>query len=192
MTDNAPAAGHPDRLRWNRRYADRAATFTPPPLAERALALPLPPGPVLDLACGPSGSAVAAAASGRHVTAVDISDVALEALAAEVRRRGLAGLVTLVQVDLAAWRPPPSSYALVLCAGFWDRQVFPSAAAAVLDGGGALAWQAFTIGVRDRRPDIPAEWCLDAGEPATLLPDDFTVLATEDSGERRTLLATRR
>lgn len=192
MTDNAPPAGHPDRLRWNRRYADRSPSFTPHPLVERALALPLPPGPVLDLACGPSGNALTAAASGRHVTAVDVSDVALDALADEAGRRGLAGLVTLVQADLATWRPAPSSYALVLCAGFWDRRVFPSAAAAVLGEGGALAWQAFTLGVRDRRPDIPAEWCLGAGEPATLLPDGFTVLATEDSGERRTLLATRR
>jgi SAM-dependent methyltransferase len=189
VTDNAPSADHPDRVRWNRKHTDRAASFTPHPLVERALALPLPPGPVLDLACGPSGDTLAAARSGRHVTAVDISDVALDRLGAEVRRRGLAETVTLTQADLATWRPP-SSYALVLCVGFWDRRLFPSAAAAV-GSGGALVWQAFTLGVRERRPDIPAEWCLDAGEPATLLPDDFTVLTTEDSGERRGLLATR-
>jgi SAM-dependent methyltransferase len=192
MTDNAPAADHPDRLRWNREYAGRTASFTTHPLAERALALPLPPGPVLDLACGRSGSALTAAACGRHVTAVDISDVALEALGAEARRRGLADLVTLVQADLGTWHPAPSSYALTICTGFWDRSLFPYAAAAVLPGGGALAWQAFTLGIRDRRPDIPAEWCLRPGEPAVLLPDDFTVLATEEAAERRGLLATRR
>lgn len=149
-----------------------------------------PPGPVLDLACGASGSALLAAASGRHVTAVDISDVALEALLAEARRRGLGDMVTPVQADLGKWRPPPSSYALVLCTGFWDRSLFPSAALSVLPGG-VLAWQAFTLDVRDGRPDIPPEWCLGPDEPAALLPEDFTVRATEDTGTRRWLLATR-
>src|SRR6185437_5582304 len=79
--DRAPAApsgvppdleGHPDRLKWNARYRHLfAARFTPHPLAAAALALPLPGGPVLDLASGPSGSALAAAAAGREVTAVD-------------------------------------------------------------------------------------------------------------------------
>ena len=71
-------AGHPDRLRWNERYG---AGFTPSfrthPLAAAALALDLPPGPVADLASGPSGSALLAAVRGRPVTAVDVSEVAL-------------------------------------------------------------------------------------------------------------------
>ena len=91
-------AGHPDRLRWNARYAAREATFTPHPLAVAALALPLPdlplpdlalpdralPGlPVLELASGPSGSALLAAELGHRVTAVDVSDVGLDQLADE-------------------------------------------------------------------------------------------------------------
>jgi hypothetical protein len=56
-------AGHPDRLRWNARYRGNfVPSFRPHPLAERALALGLPAGPVLDLACGPSGSALLLAA----------------------------------------------------------------------------------------------------------------------------------
>ena len=50
-----------------------------------------PRGPVLELASGPSGSALAAAAAGRNVTAVDVSDVALDMLAAEAQRRGVLG-----------------------------------------------------------------------------------------------------
>lgn len=191
MPDAAMAADHPDRVRWNARYAGRDTPFTAHPPAERALALPLPPGPVLDLACGRSGSALLAAASGRPVTAVDISDVALEALGAEVRRRGPTGLVTLVHADLASWRPEPSSYALVLCVGYWDRSLFPAAAAAVLPGG-AVAWQAFTTEARRDRPGLPAEWCMAPDEPGALLPDDFTVVDTADAHGTRSLLATRR
>ncbi len=85
-------ADHPDRLRWNARYGGGfVPSFTPHPLAVQALAMPLPPGGVLELACGPSGSALAAAAAGRHVTAVDAADVALGLLAAQASRAGSAG-----------------------------------------------------------------------------------------------------
>ncbi|MBV9096308.1 MAG: class I SAM-dependent methyltransferase [Streptosporangiaceae bacterium] len=205
----ARLAGHPDRLRWNDRYAAGAApAFVPHPLAVRALAevgnlpagdqypgprgLASPDGPVADLACGPSGTALLAAASGRHVTAVDVSEVALDLLAAEARRRGLAHLITLVHTDLSGWRPRPRSFAVVLCTGFWEAAVFPAAAAAVAPGG-LLGWEAFTEQARRVRPGLDHRWCLADGEPASLLPPDFTVLDQSDlrGGQRRQMLARR-
>jgi SAM-dependent methyltransferase len=180
----------PDRLRWNAKYAARTTpSFSVHPLAARALAPPLPDGPVLDLACGLSGDPLSAAEAGRAVTAVDVSDVALERLDAEVRRRGLEDRITLVHADLLEWRPPPSSYAAVRCFGYWDRELFGPAAAAVLPGG-ALAWEAFTEDARRHRP-LPAAWCLAPGEPASLLPEDFTVLDVTDEREKRRILARR-
>jgi hypothetical protein len=186
---------NPDRLRWNARYASHefAPSFTPHPLAERALGMPLPAGPVLDLAAGPSGSALLAAGRGRLVTAVDASDVALGLLAAEARRRRVAGLVTLVQADLAGWRPQPGQrYALVLCTGYWDRSLFGVAAGGVA-AGGLLGWEAFTLAARRDHPQLPVDWCLLAGEPASLLPLGFSVVSQHDVGPepavRRQLLA---
>jgi SAM-dependent methyltransferase len=190
-------ASHPDRLRWNARYeGGSGASFDPHPLAVRALSLRLPGGPVADLACGASGSALLAAASGRRVTAVDISEVALDRLAQEALRRGLGGLITVVQADLVTWRPQPGSYALVLCTGFWDRAVFAAAAGAVT-AGGALGWEALTADAWRGRPGLRPEWCLEPGEPASLLPAGFAVLDQHDvraasHGMRRRLLAQRR
>src|SRR5215472_1237598 len=187
-------AANPDRLRWNAKYLDDfTASFLPHPLAERALSLPLPAGPVLDLASGPSGSALLAAAAGRRCDAVDASDVALGMLAREAHSRGLAGLIRLVHADLGSWRPEPSSYAFVLCTGFWDRGLFTAAAAAVQPGG-LLGWEALSAQARLTKPSVPASWCLAPGEPARLLPDSFGVL--EDylvgaAGSRRHLLARR-
>jgi SAM-dependent methyltransferase len=187
-------AGHPDRERWNARYADGAGAVSEPHrLAVQALGLPLPDGPVAELACGPSGSALLAAATGRLVTAVDISDVALTMLAGEARRRGLAELVNLVHTDLPEWRPEPGGYALVLCTGYWDRSVFAAAAHAVTDGG-LIGWESLTAEARRLRPSLSADWCLQAGEPATLLPPEFTVLESLDLPvehhlPRRSLLA---
>jgi SAM-dependent methyltransferase len=185
-------AEHPDRLRWNAKYGNAPELSPVHPLAERALPLASPDGAVLDLACGPSGSALRAAETGRHVTAVDVSEVALRRLGAEAQRRGLGSLITLVQADLGAWTPDPSGYALVLCTGFWDRAVFDYAARAVLDGG-LLAWEAFTEDARRQRPTMPAEWCLAPGEPASLLPDGFTVVQQSDdpATAKRRLLASR-
>jgi SAM-dependent methyltransferase len=188
-------AGHPDRLRWNARYsAGSAPSFAAHPVAQEALALALPDGPVLELASGPSGSALLAAATGRPVTAVDASEVALGMLADEARRRGLGTLVTIVQADLGGWQPVASAFSLVLCTGYWDRAVFARATSAVSHSG-VLAWEALTEAARRDRPHLPPEWCAAQGEPASLLPPGFTVLSQQDAGPepqaRRRLMARR-
>jgi SAM-dependent methyltransferase len=191
-----PPDGHPDQLRWNARYASGfVPSFTPHPLAVRALAMDLPPGPVADLACGPSGSALLAAARGRQVTALDISELALGMLGDEARRRGLNHLITLIHADLATWPLRPCSHAIVLCTGFWARGVFVTAAEAVTVGG-LLGWEAFTAEARRERPDLSPDWCLAPGEPASLLPAGFAVLDQQDRPDRhgpmrRQLLARR-
>jgi len=189
-------ADHPDRQRWNARYASSVPpSFAAHPLIVQALSGRPPDGQVLDLASGPSGSALFAAAAGRRVTAVDVSDAALRLLAAEAARRGLVGEISLVQADLMAWRPPPASYAVVLCTGYWDRDLFPAAANAVAEAG-LLGWEAFTTGARRARPHLPAAWCLDTGEPASLLPATFEIVSQHDlpddqAGIKRRLLARR-
>jgi SAM-dependent methyltransferase len=187
---------HPDRLRWNARYAAGfAPSYVPHPVAVRALGLDQPDGPVADLACGPSGTALLAAARGRRVTAVDVSETALAMLGDEARRRGLDSLITLVHADLGVWHPRPGSYALVLCTGFWAASVFTAAAEAVAPGG-LLGWEAFTAEARRTRPGLSPDWCLGPGEPASLLPAGFAVLDQQDrpdreQGTRRRMLARR-
>jgi SAM-dependent methyltransferase len=184
-----------DRQRWNARYGSGfIASFQAHPLAGLALSLPLPDGPMLDLASGPSGAVLLAAAAGRPSVAVDVSDVALGLLAREAARRRMAGPVAAVQADLTSWRPRLESCALVLCTGYWDPDLFAAAARAVLPGG-LLGWEAFTTDALLARPGMPAHWCLGAGEPASLLPSGYDVLSHEDvpdsSGARRRMLARR-
>jgi hypothetical protein len=185
-----------DRQRWNARYCGGfIASFQAHPIAKLALSLPLPDGPMLDLASGPSGAVLLAAEAGRPSVAVDVSDVALSLIARAAARRSLAGPVAVVQADLTSWRPRPGTCALVLCTGYWDVDLFPAAARAVLPGG-LLGWEAFTTEALLVRPAMPAEWCLDADEPASLLPSGYDVLSQQDlpdsgSGARRRMLARR-
>jgi SAM-dependent methyltransferase len=173
-------AEHPDRIRWNGKYGrGYVASFVPHPLAAEALAMGLPDGPVADLACGASGSALLAAGGGRKVTAVDISEIALRLLDGEARRRGLSDLITVRHADLGRLHLPPRHYALVLCAGFWDSGVFAAAAESVAPGG-LLAWEAFTVEALRARAGLCADWCLAPGEPASLLPPGFEVVDVRD------------
>lgn len=84
---------HPNRVDWNARY-ERAgsahAPFAPVPWLADVLRAGVPDGPVLELASGRSGTALALAAHGRQVTAIDVSDVALLQLDSEAVRRGVA------------------------------------------------------------------------------------------------------
>lgn len=187
-------ADNSDRIRWNDRYgsATYAPSFAPHPLVELAFGMLLTAGPVLDLACGPSGNALFAAERGRSVVAVDISEVALGLLVAEARRRHLEQLISVVQADLTTWQPAPQAYALVFCTGYWDRRMFAVAAGLVAPGG-LLGWEALTQAARRAHPRLPSEWCLAPGEPESLLPPGFEVISQQDTGPepavRRRLLA---
>lgn len=169
-----------DRRRWNARYEAAAPTFEPHPLVAEALAAGLPDGPVLELACGPSGSALVLAETGREVVAVDVSDVALAQLAAESRRRGLG--VRCVEADVPSYRPQ-RRFALVLATRYWDASAFRVACAAVRPGG-LLGWEALA----DRDAIGSRRWHVRHGELGERLPAGFTVLTEDylDTGGRAT------
>lgn len=79
---------------WDGIYADRSAATDPRPndrLTETVA--DLPPGDALDLGCGEGGDALWLARRGWHVTAADISAVAVERLAGLARAHGLDGRV---------------------------------------------------------------------------------------------------
>lgn len=86
---------------WDGVYAARPAATDPQPndlLAKTVTGLP--PGHVLDLGCGDGGDALWLAHRGWHVTAVDISAVAVQRLAGLARSRGLGDLVITERHDL--------------------------------------------------------------------------------------------
>ncbi|MGC3002282.1 class I SAM-dependent methyltransferase [Streptomyces sp. G35A] len=128
---------------WDGVYAARPAAGSPQPnvrLTETVTGLP--PGDALDLGCGDGGDALWLARLGWHVTAVDISAVAVERLAAVARSHGLGDRVTSVRADLRA-SFPPDGFDLV-CAHYLhtpfdlDRGAVLRSAAHALRPGGRL------------------------------------------------------
>ncbi|MGW4472571.1 class I SAM-dependent methyltransferase [Nonomuraea sp. NPDC004354] len=86
---------------WDDLHAARPAAIDPQPNARLTETITsLPPGDALDLGCGDGGDALWLAGQGWHVTAADISAVAVERLAVLARSRGLGDRVITVRHDL--------------------------------------------------------------------------------------------
>ncbi|REE96680.1 SAM-dependent methyltransferase [Thermomonospora umbrina] len=91
---------------WDGVHASRSAAVDPRPNARLTETVTsLPPGRALDLGCGAGGDALWLAGRGWHVTAADISAVAVERLAALARSHGLGDRVVAVRHDLRAAFP---------------------------------------------------------------------------------------
>ncbi len=167
---SALLADHPDRIRWNAKYecADPTeAVFAPISWLGDVLQFGVPEGPVLELACGRSGTALGLAAAGRCVTAIDVSDTALVQLELEATRRELADRLTLVHADLCSWQSGDGRFALVLCRLFWHPPTFRQACEAVAPGG-VVAWEAWRRPIDVARDTRRAEWCLKPGQPESV------------------------
>jgi SAM-dependent methyltransferase len=128
---------------WDGVYAARPASTDPRPnvrLTETVTGLP--PGDVLDLGCGEGGDALWLARRGWHVTAVDVSAVAIERLTGLAVSRGLDDRVAAERHDLRE-SFPDGAFDLV-CAHYLhtpldlDRASVLHAAAHALRPGGRL------------------------------------------------------
>ncbi len=94
------------RTSWDGIYASRPVATDPRPnvrLTETVTGLP--PGDALELGCGEGGDTLWLARQGWRVTAVDVSEVAVERLTALARSLGLGDRVTAERHDLGATFP---------------------------------------------------------------------------------------
>ncbi|MEU6642588.1 class I SAM-dependent methyltransferase [Saccharomonospora sp. NPDC046836] len=128
---------------WDETHAARPAAHDPRPNARLTETVTgLSPGDVLDLGCGDGGDALWLAGRGWHVTAADISAVAVERLAALADAHGLGDRVTAVRYDLGG-AFPQGEFDLI-CAHYLhspfdlDRATVLRSAAHALRQGGRL------------------------------------------------------
>ena len=141
----------------------------------RRFAALIPPGPVLDLACGKGRHSRFFLNAGRSVTGVDI-DLA-----------GVADLLTnpafeAIRADLEGGGPWPLGqrrFAAVVVTNYLHRPLFPAILAAVGDGG-LLIYETFAAGnERFGRPRNP-DFLLQPGELLDRVRGRFRILAYED------------
>jgi thioredoxin reductase/2-polyprenyl-3-methyl-5-hydroxy-6-metoxy-1,4-benzoquinol methylase len=170
-----------DRAWWEERYRSAPGLWSGRPndvlVAEAA---DLPPGRALDAGAGEGGDALWLAGRGWQVTALDLSEVALERGARAAADRGLSDRVEWRRADLVDEPPPAAAYDLVTSAFLHPaadvrEKVLAGLAAAVAPGGTLLVVNHdpsdLHLGIRhDARPEYfataqelaavldPAEW----------------------------------
>jgi tellurite methyltransferase len=122
---------------WNERWQQKAQDpWVPDPWLVRVLNL-LPPGRLLDVACGRGRNALFLAEQGHAVTALDIAAEGLQQLQAEAQRRGLQ--IETRQVDLDGLPDlGRENYEVVIDFFYLQRALMPAVRAAVAPGGVAV------------------------------------------------------
>lgn len=99
---------------WDARYAESERIWSGNPnprLVEHVAGLA--PGDALDVGCGEGADAVWLATNGWRVTAIDVSQVALDRVIAHAREAGVADRVTVQRHDLMSGDPLPGDHDLV-------------------------------------------------------------------------------
>ncbi|NUR26613.1 MAG: class I SAM-dependent methyltransferase [Catenulispora sp.] len=106
-----------DRAAWERRYGESHTVWgwAPNRFVAEVLA-PLPPGRVLDLACGEGRNALWLATLGWSATAVDFAENALDRGRAQAAEHERDLPVTWVHADVLAYDPEPKAYDAVIIA----------------------------------------------------------------------------
>jgi 2-polyprenyl-3-methyl-5-hydroxy-6-metoxy-1,4-benzoquinol methylase len=105
-----------DETFWDERYRSRSSLWSGNP--NRHLideAVDLTPGAALDVGCGEGADAIWLAQRGWHVTAVDLSTVALGRGATHAAQAGaeIADRINWLHADLTTWDPGLARYDLV-------------------------------------------------------------------------------
>jgi SAM-dependent methyltransferase len=123
-------------------YAERSSVWSGEPNAQLVAEVgSLAPGTALDVGCGEGADAVWLARQGWDVTAVDISEVALDRARAQAASAGAT--ISFEHVDLVATPPAPEAYDLVSAQFFHlpdppRGQAYRGLGAAVAPGGHLL------------------------------------------------------
>jgi 2-polyprenyl-3-methyl-5-hydroxy-6-metoxy-1,4-benzoquinol methylase len=102
-----------DSSEWNARYTGTDLVWSAEPnqfLVQEVA--DLPPGRVLDVACGEGRNAIWLASRGWQATGVDFSTVAIDKARRAADERGVT--VTWAAADLAEWAPAAESFDLVI------------------------------------------------------------------------------
>lgn len=180
-----------DKTRWERKYAERSARSPGPPpdwLVENLGNLPRG-GDALDLAAGDGAASLLLASRGWRVDAIDIAENGLA-----IGRRVAGPLpIRWRALDLDEYEPPPSSFDLVVCFRFLDRERLPAIVRRALRPGGLFLGETFNQrypGSAGAHP-ISEKYLLFENEWRRLL-GDFEFLAHDESGVTSRLLARKR
>ena len=173
MSD-ATAPSDRAREKWNRRYTEHGVLPFPDRPAgwlveNRSLLIGRGGRRALDVACGDGRNALYLEQLGFDVVAVDVSDVAIEALRAAALDRGLA--VEPLQVDLEVEPLPVGGYDAIVQISYLQRDLFGQLAGALAPGGILIVETVTRAHVDELGNSFDPRFVLDHNELLRSFPD---------------------
>jgi 2-polyprenyl-3-methyl-5-hydroxy-6-metoxy-1,4-benzoquinol methylase len=154
---------HPDRARWNEKYAAARPGRANPRLIEEVSSLP--PGLACDISMGVGHNARWLCEAGWRVLGVEISDLALMQAQRHLERFPETSM--LVQADATHVALRPGTFDLVVCTYYLERRIVPFICSLPRPGG-RIFFETYDSNHLRYVPDFPEEYCLINGEGARL------------------------
>ena len=179
---------------WDELYRSRRTVWSGEPNPQLVAEVSgLTPGTALDVGCGEGADAIWLAARGWHVTAADISSVALERARAVAISPEIASRIEWLHIDLVAAAAPGEPYDLV-SAHFVQlppaqrESLFRRLAASVKQGGSLLVvgHHPSDLQTTVKRPPLPELFYTAADIAALLEPNDWDIIVEASRGRSAT------
>ena len=167
--------------RWEEKYRDVTGVppLTPDPLLVRYADLLKGEGLALDLAAGTCHTSVQLARLGHQVIALDCSLTALQ-IGQRIAAREGVGIKGLV-ADLDDWPLPTSTFEVITCFRYLNRELFPAMRNA-LKPGGLLLYKTFNQHHLREFPRFNPNYLLRPGELTRAFPD-LELIVCSDGGD---------
>ncbi len=133
----------------------------------------------LDLACGAGRNTIYLAKLGYEIDALDIAEVALEALAAEAHNEEVHELINAQLFDLDTFAPASERYELIIMMNFLDRGLIERAKKG-LKREGLFIVETYMDDSRNEKKDANKEYLLKKEELKSLFSEGYKVLFYEE------------
>ena len=129
----------------------------------------------LDLACGAGRNTIYLAKHGFKVDALDIAQIALDALHVELESQNLSHLVNTKLIDLDKFSEPKNSYDLVLMCNFLDRELIQKAQFSLAKDGVFIV-ETYMVDEKNEKENSDRNNLLEKNELKDIFADDYEIL----------------
>lgn len=151
--------------KWNRKYTDRLINQTPPEPNRRLLHLAgyLNGGAAIDFASGLGGNSLYLEEKGYDMTAIDISDVAINYLKEQATARKLNIMAQAADLTKESTALISRKYDLAVMTYYLDRSLFPLIKQ-VIKAGGFLFFETYYKNGTTENQHISSQYKLESNE----------------------------
>lgn len=166
-----------DKIKWNRKFSTQSELLKPREASHKLKNFigKASGKRALDIACGAGRNTLFLAENGFTVDALDISEVALEAVSNLLKEKSLSQYVRMQLTDLDLFTPDADMYDLVVMTNFLDRELIQRVKAG-LKKDGLFIIETYMDDPSNEKKSSDPSYLLSKKELLTFFSSDFEIL----------------